>query len=121
MSEAAIVSVRTLLSCSQEYTGTDACGNYVGHLLCHQPPAAVGRCETRGRLPLLERVGGCDRVRRPSSEAVAYTYLGRCTGMGCSQLDERQSGSHKEARAEKLACRRVAHGYWFNLIPLCCA
>ena len=38
--------------------------------------------------------------------------------MGCSQLDEHQSGSHKEARAEKLLRRRVAHGYWFQLVSV---
>ena len=38
--------------------------------------------------------------------------------MGCSQLDEQQPGSHKKARAEKLVRRRVAHGYWFQLISV---
>ena len=28
-----------------------------------------------------------------------YIYR-RCTGIGCSQLDEQQAGSHEEARAE---------------------
>ena len=28
-----------------EYTETDACGSYVGQLLCHQLPVAVGRYE----------------------------------------------------------------------------
>ena len=58
-----------------EYTETDACGSYVGQLLCHQPPAAVGGYETRGRLPLLEHVRGRDLLCRPSSEAVASAVL----------------------------------------------
>ena len=58
-----------------ECTETDACGSYVGQLLCHQPPAAVGGYETRGRLPLLEHVRGRDRLCRPGSEAVASAVL----------------------------------------------
>ena len=38
--------------------------------------------------------------------------------MGCSQLDEQQPGSHKEARAEELVRRRVAHDCWFQLISV---
>ena len=38
--------------------------------------------------------------------------------MGCTQLDEQQPGSHKEARAAKLVRRRVAHVYWFQLISV---
>ena len=38
--------------------------------------------------------------------------------MGCSQLDEQQPGSHKEARAEKLVRRHAAHGYWFQHISV---
>ena len=38
--------------------------------------------------------------------------------MGCTQLDEQQQGNHNEARAEKLVRRRVAHGYWFQLISV---
>ena len=38
--------------------------------------------------------------------------------MGCSQLDEQQLGSHKEARADKSARRRMAHGYRFQLISV---
>ena len=48
---------------------------YLGQLLCHQPSAAVGGYQTRGRLPLLEHVRGRDRLRRPSSEAVASAVL----------------------------------------------
>ena len=36
--------------------------------------------------------------------------------MGCTPLDEQQPGSLKEARAEELVRRRVAHDYWFQLI-----
>ena len=57
-----------------ECTETDACGSYVGQLLCHPPPA-VGGYETRGRLSLLGHVKGRDRLRRPSSEAVASAVL----------------------------------------------
>ena len=38
--------------------------------------------------------------------------------MRCSPLDEQQPGSHKEARAEDLVRRRVAHDYWFQLISV---
>ena len=38
--------------------------------------------------------------------------------MGCTPLDEQQPGSHKEAKAEELVNRRVAHGYWFQLISV---
>ena len=36
--------------------------------------------------------------------------------MDCSQPYEQQTGGHKEARAVKLVRRRVALGYWFQLI-----
>ena len=58
-----------------EYSQTDACGSYVGRLLCHQRPAAVGGYETRARLPRLEHVRGHDRLRRPTSEAVVSPVL----------------------------------------------
>ena len=38
--------------------------------------------------------------------------------MGCTPLDEHQTGSHKEARAEELVRRRVAHDFWFKLISV---
>ena len=38
--------------------------------------------------------------------------------MGCTPLDEQQPGSLKEARAEELVRRRVAHDYWFQLISV---
>ena len=38
--------------------------------------------------------------------------------MGCTPLDEQQPGSHKEARAEELVRRHVAHDYWFQLISV---
>ena len=58
-----------------KYTEIDACGSYVGQLLGNQPSTAVGGYQTRGRLPLLENVRGRDRLRRPSSEAVASAVL----------------------------------------------
>ena len=58
-----------------KYTEIGACVSYVGQLLRHQPPAAVGGYETRGRLPLLEHVRGRDRLCRPGSEAVASAVL----------------------------------------------
>ena len=38
--------------------------------------------------------------------------------MGCTPLDEQQPGSLKEARAEELVRRRVAHDYWFHLFSI---
>ena len=38
--------------------------------------------------------------------------------MGCTPLDEQQPGSHKDARAEELVRRRVAHDYWFQIISV---
>ena len=38
--------------------------------------------------------------------------------MGCTPLDEQQPGNHKEARAEEMVRRRVAHGYWYQLISV---
>ena len=54
-----------------EYTEIDACGSYVGQLMCHQPFAAAGGYGTRGRLPQLEHVRGRERLRRPTCVAVA--------------------------------------------------
>ena len=58
-----------------DYTEIDACGSYVGPLLCHQPPTAVGGYQTRRRLRLLEHVRGRDRLHRPNSEPVASAVL----------------------------------------------
>ena len=38
--------------------------------------------------------------------------------MGCTPLDEQQSDSNKEARAEELVRRRVAYDYWFQRISV---
>ena len=38
--------------------------------------------------------------------------------MGCTPLDERQLGRHKEARAEELERQRVAHDQWFQLVSV---
>ena len=38
--------------------------------------------------------------------------------MGCPPLDEQQPGSYKEARAEELQRRRVAHDYWFQFFSV---
>ena len=38
--------------------------------------------------------------------------------MGCTPLDKQQPGSHKEARADELVRRRVAHDYWFHLFSI---
>ena len=46
-----------------------------------------------------------------------YIYRGG-TRVGCPPLDEQQPRNHKEARAEELVRRRVAHNYWFQLITV---
>ena len=38
--------------------------------------------------------------------------------MGCTPLDEQQPGNHREARAEELIRRRVAHGYCCQFISV---
>ena len=38
--------------------------------------------------------------------------------MGCTPLDKQQPGSHKEARADELVRRRVAHDFWLRLVSV---